>query len=509
MQVGRGRAAAAGVVLALLGSAAASCAPAQPELGRFYDQRISWKACAGPDGPKEATAEAAAGMECGRLTVPVDYADPDGGSLTIAVGRFATEAEGARRKGAVVFNFGGPGVSGIDILPGFFRDNGGGIARHYDLVSFDPRGVGRSSPVRCGAQDAAEDLERKLADEGRRAEDFARDVAEGKEYGAACRKETGPLLDHVGSVEASRDLDVLRHVLGEEKLNYFGLSYGTRLGAVYAGQFPQRTGRMVLDAVDTLDLPAERDGLAVAKASEQALDAFIEDCAAREACALGRTPGEVRDLVEEQTARVAARPPKTAAGRPFTALDLRNAIWVALLAQDSWPDLERGLAALAGSGDPEPLAGFNQGMDDILGGGGREALTAVTCMDDPDRPADPASEGAAAQRRLASQAPYFAPMLYGQAASCAGWPPGSTFLREIDRPGAPEILAIGGKVDPATPFVWAEQTARKLGAVLLTYEGVGHGANGSPCVREKINAFYADGTLPDEGTSCPADRPVR
>ncbi|MER7174774.1 alpha/beta hydrolase [Streptomyces mesophilus] len=509
MQVGRVRAAGAGAVLTLLGPlAVGGCAPALPDLGRFYHQRIAWHACAGGDGPKSAEGATAAGRECGRLTVPVDYARPDGATLTLALVRFRTEAQGRQRKGAVVFNFGGPGVSGVDSLPGF-RENAGGIAARYDLVSFDPRGVGRSSPVRCGEPDAAEDLERALAEDSGRPEDFARDVARAKEYGAVCRKETGPLLDHVGTLETARDLDVLRQALDEKKLNYFGLSYGTRLGAVYAGLFPRRTGRMVLDAVDTLDLPAERDGLAVAKASQQALDAFIDACAAREDCPLGRTPRQIRALVDEQTTRLAADPPRTAAGKEFTDLDLRNAIWVALLGQGSWPDLEQGLAALARSGDPGPLAGFNQAMDDLVGGGGREALLAVNCMDDPDRPADPAREDAAAQRRLAKEAPYFGPILYGQAASCAGWPAGSGFLREIDRPGAPKVLAIGSKVDPATPYVWAEETAEKLDAVLLTYEGVGHGANGSPCVKAKIDAFYTEGALPDDGAVCPADQPAR
>ncbi|NGN67637.1 alpha/beta hydrolase [Streptomyces sp. A7024] len=485
---------------ALLGG----CAEAKPDLGRFYDQRIRWAACTGQDRPRNTEGDAAAGMQCAKLTVPVDYAEPAQGTIKIALARFHRQQND---KGSVVTNFGGPGASGVDSLPGF-REHGSRLAPGYDLVSFDPRGVGRSSPLRCGDEAAEDRLERELVENAPAPGDAADDVAGAKEYAAACHRDNGPVIDHVGTLDTARDLDVLRQALGEQKLHYFGISYGTRLGATYAGRFPDRTGRMVLDAVDTLDLPAERDGRALARASQQALDAFAADCAARAGCALGTTADQVRGTIEAETDRLTAAPVRMPGGKDFTAPDLRNAIWAALLSRSFWPQLEQGLARLVRSGDPEILAGFNQGMDSVLEGGGTEALIAVNCQDDPVRPADPARVTAEERKRLTAEYPYFAPMVGGLAATCAGWPAGTGFIRGIDRPRGPEILAIGTRIDPATPYEWAEETARKLGATLVTYDSVGHGANGSPCVAKKITAFYASGTLPPEGTTCPADEPT-
>lgn len=500
-------AAGATTALALIGPAAVTgAAGPDPDLGRFYQQRIGWEPCKPTEGQTGELLDSVRDMECGTLSVPIDYADPGKGAIALAVSRFTTQASGKDRKGAVVLNFGGPGESGVDGLAAF-RDEAAQIAKHYDLVSFDPRGVARSSPVRCGGEGET----KQLKGEGPSPPDTgAAAVAEAKRIAAECHDKTGPLLDHVGTINASRDMDVLRQALGEHKLNYLGISYGTRLGAVYASQFPNRTGRMVLDAVDTLQASAKQDVLAQTKGLQQALDAFFVACA-QQNCELGTSPQEVRASFDQAVAMLADGRTVTAAdSEEFSGADLQSAVRTALYSQASWPVLSSGIAALLQESDPSVLISLNGATVETAAGNSNEALLAVNCADDPERPADPVKEFDTVRSQLAAESPYFGPNAAGRAVACAGWPAGTDYIRRINHPGAPKILVVGGKGDPATPYVWAEDTAKRLGSgVLLTYEGEGHGAyTASQCVRTKADAFFATGALPREGTSCPAEVPA-
>ncbi|MFE4855937.1 alpha/beta hydrolase [Streptomyces sp. NPDC056670] len=504
----RAVAAGAGAALALIGPATVTRAAGPgPDLERFYQQKIGWEPCQPTEGQTGELLDSVRGMECSTLSVPVDYADPGKGDIALALARIRSAATGADRKGSVVFNFGGPGESGVDGLAAF-RDVAAGIDKQYDLVSFDPRGVARSSPVRCGGEEEAarfDDGDRDAPGTGAAA------VAEAKRTAQACRTKTGPVLDHVGTVNTSRDMDVLREVLGDEKLNYLGISYGTRLGAVYASQFPKRTGRMVLDAVDTLRGSAEQDALAQTKGFQQALDAFFAGCA-QQNCELGTSPEQVGATFDRAVAKLADG--KTVTGsdnQDFTGDDLHSAVQSALYSQASWPTLSAGIAALLDDDDPTVLASLNPGAgtDDAPVGNSDEAMLAINCADDPVRPADPAREYDAVQRQLTRESPYFGPGTAARAVACAGWPAGTDYIRRIDHPGAPKILVVGGKGDPATPYPWAQATAKQLGSgVLMTYEGEGHGAYAaSQCIRAKVDAFFAAGTVPPAGTSCPAEVP--
>ncbi|MGW0735542.1 alpha/beta hydrolase [Streptomyces sp. NPDC002851] len=503
MHVRRVIAAGTGAALLLAGSTAVTEAASQPDLTRFYTQQVDWSPCEAKEDASEEETEAAEGMECGKLTVPVDYADPGEDTLELALSRFRTEASGTDRKGSVVFNFGGPGISGIDTLPGF-RQEAAGIAEYYDLVSFDPRGVGRSSPVKCGGQEQREELPQ---DGSGKQPGAAEIVAATEKLAEACRKDTGPLLDHVGTINVSRDMDVLRQALGDKKLNYMGISYGTRLGAVYASQFPKKTGRMALDAVDTLQFTGKQRALMQTKSYQQALDAFFAGCA-EQGCGLGSSPQAVQASYDAAVKKLTERPLKTADGQDVTAQDLQKAAQGALLSQKSWPALAQGVKDILDADDPGTLMAINKRTGDRIGS---EAILAINCADDPERPADPVREYEDADKQLTKVSPYFGPGSAALAVACAGWPKGTDYLRRIDKPGAPKILMIGSKNDPATPYAWAQDTAKRLGSgVLITYEGEGHGAYlPSQCIRTKVDAFFVKGTVPDDGTTCPAEPPAQ
>ncbi|MFK8911922.1 alpha/beta hydrolase [Streptomyces sp. YS-3] len=515
---------AVGAAMALLALAVPARADgAQPDLTRFYTQRLAWGGCTVRNAPK--------GMECAELTVPIDYARPENGTIALAVARVraaesgegptgtgtgAAPARATAPRGSLVLDFGGPGESGLNGL-GDFMAVAARLAPAYDLVGFDPRGVGRSAPVRCGAK--AEQLIESPSDSGPAddAEGRAQLVEELRAVAEGCRGTTGKLLPYVGTINASRDLDVLRRALGDRKLNYFGISYGTRLGAVYAAQFPKRTGRMVLDAVDSLTADAAQSAFAQTTALQKGLDTFLSDCAARGArCPLGASTAKAAGTLKATVARLDRRSARTASGADFTSADLRTAITDALYSEQLWPDLARGIAALHDKGDPAVLdeitrrfAGQDARGDRAGDDNSREALLAVNCADDPVRAKDPAAELAALEKKFAQASPLFGPAQVGAAISCTGWPAGTDYIRSIGRTGAPAALLIGTRGDPATPYRWAAETARRLGkGVVLTYEGGGHGGYAaSQCVRDVADAFLLDGVLPAAGTSCARETP--
>ncbi|GAA0628463.1 alpha/beta hydrolase [Streptomyces crystallinus] len=517
---------AAGAAMALLALAVPAAADgAEPDLSRFYAQRLTWGGCTVKDAPK--------GMECAELTVPVDYARPEDGTIALAVARVraaeagegptgrGTDSSGGAAsapapKGSLVFNFGGPGESGLKGLGGFMADTAR-LAPAYDLVSFDPRGVGRSAPVHCGDEAEQEIESSSDSASANDAESRAQLVEELRTVARECLRTTGKLLPHVGTINASRDLDVLRQALGDKKLNYFGISYGTRLGAVYAAQFPKRTGRMVLDAVDSLTADAAQSAFAQTTAFQKGLDTFLADCAAQGAtCPLGATTSKATSTLDATVAQLDRKSAKTASGADFTSGDLRTAITNSLYAEQLWPVLAQGIATLHEKGDPAVLdeinkrfAGEDAQGDRAADDNSREAMLAVNCADDPVRAKDPAAELASLEEKFAKASPMFGPEQVGAAISCTGWPAGTDYLRGIDRTGAPPVLLIGTRGDPATPYQWAAETARRLGrGRVLTYEGEGHGGySASQCVRDEADAFLLDGALPAEGTSCARETP--
>ncbi|MGW0337899.1 alpha/beta hydrolase [Streptomyces sp. NPDC003011] len=506
---------AAGLALLGAGLPAASPDGSEPDLSRFYRQKVAWGKCEGLETPRD--------LQCGKVTVPLDYARPRGATLDLALARYRATG---KARGSVLLNFGGPGGAGVGELA-----NGGeefmGLTDGYDVVSFDPRGVGRSSPVSCG--DGTEksvlvtSTDTEVTGEPRAVLDRIRKAA------ATCAKHSGPVLPHIGTVNASRDLDVMRQALGDKKLNYLGFSYGTRLGAVYAAQFPEKVGRFVLDGVDTLTEPLSAQGVAGAAGQQTALEDFVDWCVKDIACPFGTDARSAREEVVRLVASLDEDPVPTDFGGEFTGQDLVGAIGQALYSEDLWPTLERALASLVEDGDTRALLGLSGGRSGwrasgLRAGAGADgglvdqedipldnlpaALMAINCADDPDRPgADRISRDLGRLRAAYEEAsPVFGRYRLIEYLMCYGRPRGTDFIRERVRDlRAPKMLLVGTRGDPATPYRWTVQTARRLGdsAVVLDNRGEGHtGYASSTCVHRKIDAFLLSGSLPPDGSSC-------
>ncbi|MFI6206375.1 alpha/beta hydrolase [Streptomyces sp. NPDC051041] len=506
-------AAAAGLALLGAGLPAAAADDSGPGLSRFYRQEVAWSACEGAGAPED--------LQCGKVTVPLDYARPEAGTLDLALARYRATGES---RGSVLLNFGGPGGSGVSELAAAGK-NFMHLTNGYDVVAFDPRGVGRSSPVSCG-EGAAGLLDATDGDE-----DVRRDPQAVlrllREAAAECAEHAGPVLPHIGTVDVSRDMDVMRQALGDEKLNYLGFSYGTRLGAVYAAQFPDKVGRVVLDGVDTLTEPLSEQGLAGAQGQQTALENFIDWCVEDIACPFGQDAREARRQVVRLVAALDEDPLPTAFGDVFTGQDLVGAIGQALYSRELWPSLERALALLVEDGDTRGVEGFASGgfglpvREDGPGGLVDEedvpldnlpaALMAINCADDPDRPSAERITRDLGRLRAAYEeaSPVFGRYRLTQVLMCYGRPKGTDFIRhEVKDVDTPKMLLVGTRGDPATPYRWTEQTAERLGpsAVVLDNKGEGHtGYASSKCVRRTVDAFLLYGSLPPDRSSCGAE----
>ncbi|WP_069758553.1 alpha/beta hydrolase [Streptomyces sp. LUP47B] len=523
-KVTRRRCALSGAVgLALLGAGLPSVVTdgSGPDLSRFYRQKIKWSKCVGMEAPGD--------LQCAKITVPLDYAKPRAGTLDLALARYRATTK--HKRGSVVLNFGGPGGAGVPALAAG-GDDFMNLTDEYDVVSFDPRGVGRSSPVSCGN---GTDVALAATDDDTAFNRNPQAVL-GKLRKAAdqCTKHSGPVLPHIGTVNVSRDLDVIRQALGDKKLNYLGFSYGSRLGAVYAAQFPKKVGRLVLDGVDTLTEPLAEQGVAGAAGQQTALEDFVDWCVKDIACPFGTDARGAREQVLQLVASLDEDPVPTDFGPDFTGQDLVGAIGQALYSKDLWPSLERALADLVEQGDTSGVLGFTGGGSDVLTRAHSPsgdpthstlsdvedipldnlpaALMAVNCADDPDRPgADRIPRDLTRLRAAYEQAsPVFGRYRLTEYLICYGRPKGTDFIREKVRDvRTPKILLVGTRGDPATPYRWTVETAKRLGdsAVVLDNKGEGHtGYGSSKCVRRKVDDFLLYGNLPPDGSSCGPER---
>ncbi|MGW8064201.1 alpha/beta hydrolase [Streptomyces ziwulingensis] len=505
--------------LALLGAGlpAATGGDTEPGLARFHDQKITWSACEGMDVPED--------LQCGKVTVPLDYDRPKAGTLDLALARYRATTGDPR--GSVLLNFGGPGGSGVTEL-----SSGGEEFMHltnaYDVVSFDPRGVGRSSPVTCGPATVdimeATDGDERFTDP----EDVLRRL---RDAAAECARHSGPVLPHIGTVDAARDMEVIRRALGDDRLNYLGFSYGTRLGAVYAAQFPDKVGRMVLDGVDTLTEPLTEQGLAGARGQQTALENFLDWCVEDIACPFGQDARQARRQIEQVIASLDEDPVPTGFGEPFTGQDMVGAIGQALYSEELWPLLQRALAQLMEDGDTRGLERFVAGgvtfpvrAPGRAGGGLTDeedvpmdnlpaALMAINCADDPDRPTTGQVAGSLdrLRARYEEASPVFGRYRLTQVLMCHGRPKGTDYIREdVKDLDTARMLLVGTRGDPATPYRWTVETAERLGApaVVLDNKGEGHtGYASSECVHRKVDDFLLYGSLPADGSSCGSAAP--
>ncbi|MCA1221063.1 alpha/beta hydrolase [Streptomyces sp. 8L] len=491
------------------GSSVASPA-ATADLGA---QKLDWRPCPTPSvaqggGPSPSPLPGGVSWQCATMFVPLDYAHRSSGTVPLALIR-AKATDEKHRIGSLIFNFGGPGGSGITGLPSFAKDYEKLRAR-YDLVSFDPRGVGDSDPVECESDKRLDAFYAQDSTPDTAAEQKAYLAGLGA-YAAACEQHSARQLPHVGTTEAARDMDLMRQVLGDKKLYYFGISYGTELGGVYAHLFPRHVGRAVFDGVVDPTQNAEQGALGQAKGFQLALDNFAKNCVARgDACRLpGSTPAEVEAFIVKLLKGLDAHPITGIGTRRLTQTEGTNGVVEALYSKDFWPLLEQGLDEAHGGNGALLLA-----LSDSLNGRdehGRYSNTqaanaAVNCLDSKQRPTVDETRQSLPEFRKAS--PVFGELLGWGMLSCTKWPvPGRWEHPDVSAPGSAPILVVGNTGDPATPYEGARAMEKALGkgvAVELTYKGQGHGAydSGSACVQRTVNSYLLDGKLPAAGTVC-------
>ena len=480
------------------GSAAAAT-PVPADLARFYSQTLTWSTCSDVKAPSGETAQ------CGTVTVPLDWADPTGQTIQLAVARL--RARGSDTVGSILVNPGGPGASAVDFLETAGTVVSAEVRDEYDLVAFDPRGVQRSAPVRCydGAQMdqlVAADFDLST-DAGVQAQEKA-----WADFGAACAQNTGPVLGHVDTISSARDMDVVRAAVGDATLDYLGYSYGTKLGATYAALFPKTVGRMVLDsALDpTLDADAVSAGQAVG--FESALRAYVTDCLGGKGCPLTGTVDAAMKQIATLLNRTHTTPLPTGTSRRLTAPLAFTGIAYPLYSQRAWPMLTQALTA-AVKGDGSGLlqladAYYDRSSDGTYTTNTTEAFTAIGCLDSRGS-ADLATMRAQAAA-IEKAAPTVGQFFAYTGTVCADWPvPQVKDLTDYSAKGAPPIVVIGTTNDPATPYVWAQKMASTLSSgVLLTHVGQGHGAYGlsNSCVQGAVDTYLLDGTPPKVGTRC-------
>lgn len=506
---------AAGAALCLVGAltvaaspaAAAEPAPATADpLARYHHQRLIWKSCV--LGPDDATGKELeqAGAQCADVTVPLDYADPHGRTITVAISRIrATNT--AHRVGPLLLNGGGPGGQTIGDPP-WVRKAMKDVGARYDVVGVDPRFVGRSAPLDCrwptgsafrGAGSDRAGFDRMAA--------FSEDLAQ------RCRTHAGDLLPHVTTRNTARDMDVIRAALGERRISYLGYSYGSYLGEVYATMFPGRTDRVVLDGVIDPDRYGPRLLRGIERANRRALEGWASWAAARDATyGLGRTRGAVLATVDRIQA-AAARTPLRLGGYRVDE-HMTPLVFINGLSQDNdtaYRDFAQGVrdmlrAAHGQRVTPSPwLAAVLDfeltGADSHYG----SVQTAILCGDGA-APRDPEVYWRDVQRARA-QDPLFGPVT-NNINPCAFWD--APRERPTTIRGDLPALLVNATGDPRTTYSSA-QTVRRMwpSSRLVTLRGADqhavYGVFGSSCADATVNSYLATGHLPATDVTC--DRP--
>jgi len=446
------------------------------------------------------------GFECATLTAPRDYDDPAGATIEVAVNRLPSTGT-ADRIGSLLINPGGPGASGMDYArtPDVVS---GTILDAFDLVGFDPRGVGASTPIECLGDAAFDEFVAVDGTPDDEAEVATLDEAS-REFAEACEATSGELLPHVGTADVARDVDLLRRVLGDDELYFLGKSYGTFIGAVYADLFPEHVGRLVLDGALDPSQSSLEQGIAQAEGFDGALNAFAADCADDADCTLDGSAADIAGQVGGLLAEADATPLPTITDRSLNESLATFGVAVALYDREyGWPLLQEALStALEGDGTILLTLSdiyFERQDDGTYGSNSNEVNVAVNCIDHGDA----AGLDAVADDLplYLDRAPVFGSLLAYSSLVCSHWPVDPQLQpHEVTAPGAAPILVVGTTRDPATPYAAAVALADQLeSGVLLSFDGDGHTAYGlgSTCVDGAVDTYLLTGEPPADGTSC-------
>ncbi|GAB2862845.1 alpha/beta hydrolase [Streptomyces deserti] len=470
-------------------------------LAPYYGQKLKWRSCG------------TQGYQCATLKAPLDYAEPSAGDVRLAVARKKATGPG-KRLGSLLVNPGGPGGSAVGYLQSYAGIGYPAEVRaRYDMVAVDPRGVARSEPVEClGGREMDAYTQTDFTPDDRKETDGLVDAY--RTFAEGCGADAPKLLRHVSTVEAARDMDILRAVLGDERLTYVGASYGTFLGATYAGLFPGRVGRLVLDGAMDPSLPARRLNLEQTAGFDTAFQSFAKHCVRQSDCPLGgpgTKPAQVGRNLKAFFDRLDARPIPTgdADGRRLTESLATMGVIAAMYDESAWQQLREALASAMKEDDGAGLLVLSDSYYERDADGRYSNLmfanAAVNCLDLPAAFSGP-DEVRRALPAFEKASPVFGEGLAWASLGCAYWPVQPTGEpHRIKAEGAAPIVVVGTTRDPATPYRWAQSLARQLSSArLLTYDGDGHTAygRGSRCIDSTINAYLLKGTPPRSGKRC-------
>ncbi len=482
-------------------TSSATTAEVAPDLSRYYQQALTWSPCED-------------GAQCATATAPLDWSAPDPATdIQLALVRHtARGADGPR--GSLFVNPGGPGASGVDFVKASVdyavsRD----LQDAYDIVGWDPRGVGASTAVDC-VDDTQLDSFLSGATEappGTPAHDEEL-VQASKSFAESCAARSGPLLQFIDTQSTVHDLDMLRALVGDRQLNYLGYSYGTSIGAQYAQDFPGHVGRMVLDGATDPSASSFDELLAQTTGFRTSFESYMAACLAGQGCPFLGSVDEGEQMVASLLDRLDQSPLSARDGRELDGQVMRSAIDSALYGEQQWPALTTAFTeALRGESTTAfSLADsyFGRKPDGTYSGNFYEAFLAIQCIDYPVE-RDPAVlvTEAAELRAAAGELADDDTSRDGEPDPlCGNWPyPARDTPAPVSAEGAAPIVVVGTTGDPATPYTWAEALAGQLSSgVLLTYEGEGHIAydERDPCIVSAVDGYLLGGDPPAVGTTC-------
>ena len=499
------------------GSTGSTGAGAPKGLESFYNQDLTWTDCT-----DDATGTA---FQCATVTVPLDYDHPQGKTITVALKKLPSTSSSPR--GSVFLNPGGPGGSGISLInaqAGLYTSGGlSGVLENYDVIGFDPRGIGQSTPITCWSPDDVQAIMAGRAEApSQLTPGSATDiVAKGSREAAACQKytEVPEILDHMDTRSVARDMDVMRALVGDRDLNFFGYSYGTYLGAVYTELFPDNVGRVVLDSAMDPTLSRQEAFEGDAAAWEQTLRTYIESQQGQDGFPLSGTTDEAVSRLATFLDGLDAKPLTVSdGGDPVDRAEATTAIRTLVVASpENWPLLTEGLTQAMSSHDGTTLM---KNAESLSGGeespGTEEqtvellqsvyAFSANRCLDFPDTGNQASWDAALSSYRR--DYPVFHPLLPQHDAYCHGWGHTSkTKPVDVDVDATNPVLVVGILHDPQTPYAWSKALVSRLrNSHLLSVDMYGHGATGpNSCTTAKVNDYFVKGALPSDGEVCAAN----
>jgi pimeloyl-ACP methyl ester carboxylesterase len=487
-------------------------------------QRLDWGSC----GRFLSDTIDIPSAQCATVSVPIDYGNPGGAQADLALIRIPATGP---RIGSLLINPGGPGASAVDTVAGMAADLADTeIARRFDLVGFDPRGVGHSTPqLRCRT-DAEFDAYRREPMVDYSPAGVAQIEQAYRQLARRCIDRMGPgFLGNVGTASVVRDMDVVRQALGDEQINYLGFSYGTELGTAYLEQFADHVRAMVLDGAIDPSVGPVRQNIEQMAGFQTAFNDYAADCARSPHCPLGTDPAKAVDVYHHLVDPLADKPGKTSDRRGLSYADATTGTIDALYTPQFWKYLTSGLQGLQRGTDADDLLSL---ADDYQGrdaqghySNEQDAFNAIHCVDAPS-PTDSAA-WVAADRQIRQVAPFLS---YGQFTGsaprdlCALWPVPATSTPHAAAPVAPgdcpalpnaaaprppslcvsKVVVVSTTHDPATPYQAGVNLARQLGARLITYDGTQHTAvfNGDRCVDTAVVRYFVDGTPPPDNVGC-------